>query len=155
MVTKPTIWPQGRFGVPQITPYTDRDGHSLLELIKTVRDYVVDELHPNLQKSLDTFVVEVEQHFAAANDQYVNGVQEFQRIHDAFKTDVQASIRAANDMNIADLMDDPNSLTGSKLRDDYTRNKHLDAQIAELLRDNTSETRQVLAAMITEILGEL
>ena len=115
MVTKP-IWPNGRFGVPQITPYTYRDGQSLLELIKALRDHVVEQLHPSLQHAIDQLVADVESEYEKAHDRYVDGVQEFQRIHDAFMSDVNSSLKALNDGAATDLINDAGSLLGSSLR---------------------------------------
>ena len=120
MVTKPTIWPKGRFGVPQITPYTYRDGQSLLELIKALRDHVVEQLHPNLQKAIDQLVADVETEYEKSHDRYVDGVQEFQRIHDAFMADVNARLIALNDGAVTDLVKDPTSLLGKILREVFT-----------------------------------
>lgn len=116
MVSKP-IWPNGVFGVPQITPYTTRDAHSLLELIKALRDHVVDELHPNLQTAIDKLVADVEAEYGKALDRYVDGVQEFQRIHDAFMSDVNASLMALNDGAVSDLVRDDGSMLGRVMRE--------------------------------------
>jgi len=123
MVTKPTIWPQGRFGVPQITPYTYPDGQTLLELITALRDHVVDQLHPNLQKAIDQLVTDVETEYDKAHDRYVDGVQEFQRIHDSFMSDVNASLVALNDGAVSDLVQDDTSLLGQVMREIFTDRK--------------------------------
>ena len=120
MVTKPTIWPNGRFGVPQITPYTYRDGQTLLELITALRDHVVDQLHPNLQKTIDQLVADVETEYEKSHDRYVAGVQEFQRIHDAFMADVNAKLMALNDDAVTSLVDDATSLLGRVLREIFS-----------------------------------
>ena len=114
MVTKPTIWPQGRFGVPQITPYTYRDGQTLLELIKAIRDHITDVLYPELDRVIDQLNTITDEHkehteaqYQEALKQYHDGIQAFQNIHDLFMGDVNAHLMAMNDQSAANLAADP------------------------------------------------
>lgn len=157
MVSKP-IWPNGVFGVPQITPYTVRDAHSLLELIKALRDHIVDELHPNLQAAIDKLVADVEAEYGNALDQYVNGVQEFQRIHDAFMSDVNAHLIALNDGAVSDLVEDETSRLGEVMREIFTDRQSfadlsgdlewkLDKKFGELDQQHTEFTHEVTSEL--------
>src|SRR5699024_8906836 len=74
-------------------------------------------LHPSLQHTVDQLVSDVEKQMDKHHDQYVDGVQEFQRIHDAFMSDVNARLIALNDGAAADLVEDDTSLLGKVLRD--------------------------------------
>ena len=116
MVTKPTIWPTGRFGVPKITPYTYRDGQSLLELIKAIRDHIANVLYPELDRVIDQLNTITDEHkeyteaqYQEALKQYQDGIQEFQRIHDLFLGDVNAHLMAMNDQSAANLAADPDT----------------------------------------------
>lgn len=157
MVTKPTIWPNGRFGVPQITPYTYRDGQSLLELITALRDHVVEQLHPSLQQAIDQLVADVEAEYDKAHDRYVDGIQEFQRIHDAFMADVNASLIALNDHAASDLVNDEGSMLRSALNNIFANHQDV-ANLQtdfEAHRHATKQAIDEVTANIDTSLGEI
>ena len=106
--------------VNQVTPLTYRDGVTYIQMLNELSEYVKSILHPSLQHTVDQLVSDVEKQMDKHHDQYVDGVQEFQRIHDAFMSDVNASIIALNDGAVSDLVNDNTSLLGQTLRDHFT-----------------------------------
>ena len=116
----------GRIPVPEVAPLTYRDGVTHLELVYELSQYLKNILHPSLQSTVDKVVADAEQLLSDATAQYVDGVQEFQRIHDAFMSDVNAHLVALNDGAVTDLVEDETSKLGSTLRDIFA--KHSDLQ---------------------------
>ena len=112
--------------VNQITPLTYRDGVTYIQLLTELSDYIKTVLHPSLQHTVDQLVADVETQMDKHHDQYVEGVQEFQRIHDAFMSDVNAHLVALNDGAVTDLVNDDTSKLGVTLRDIFA--KHSDFQ---------------------------
>src|SRR5699024_4024385 len=106
--------------VNQITPLTYRDGVTYIQLLTELSHYIKTVLHPSLQHTVDQLVADVEAQIDKAHDQYVDGVQEFQRIHDAFMSDVNASLIALNDGAVTDLVNDDTSRVGSALRETFS-----------------------------------
>ena len=106
--------------VNQITPLTYRDGVTYIQLLTELSEYIKTVLHPSLQHTVDQLVADVEAQMDKHHDQYVEGIQEFQRIHDAFMSDVNASLIALNDGAVSDLVNDDTSLLGKTLRDIFT-----------------------------------
>ena len=106
--------------VNQITPLTYRDGVTYIQMLTELSEYVKSILHPSLQHTVDQLVSDVETQMDKHHDQYVDGVQEFQRIHDAFMADVNAKLIALNDGAVSDLVKDDTSLLGQVLRDVFT-----------------------------------
>jgi hypothetical protein len=106
--------------VSQITPLTYRDGVTYIQMLTELSEYVKSILHPSLQRTVDELVSDVEAQMDQHHDQYVDGVQEFQRIHDAFMSDVNASLIALNDGAASDLVHDETSLLGKTLRSVFT-----------------------------------
>src|SRR5699024_2830203 len=112
--------------VNQITPLTYRDGVTYIQMLNELSEYVKSILHPSLQHTVDQFVSDVEKQMDKHHDQYVDGVQEFQRIHDAFMSDVNAKLIALNDGAVSDLVQDDTSLLRTTLatlfvdREDFT-----------------------------------
>lgn len=121
----PSPWPVGKFPVHQVTPFTYRDGYTYLELLHALRDYVKDQLHPDLQKSLNTLVAEFERQFAESLDKYVEGTERFQQIHDAFMSDVKSNMKALNDEAVSELVLSPHSALGSVLHNVFATNTNL------------------------------
>ena len=134
----------GRIPVPEVAPLTYRDGVTHLELVYELSQYLKNVLHPSLQSTVDQVVADAEQLLSDATAQYVDGVQEFQRIHDAFMSDVNASLIALNDGAVTDLVNDDTSKLGDALRDIFA--KHADFQKFEeattLRFDSFEETTQ-------------
>ena len=106
--------------VNQITPLTYRDGVTYIQMLNELSEYVKSILHPSLQHTVDQLVSDVEKQMDKHHDQYVDGVQEFQRIHDAFMADVNAKLIALNDGAVTDLVKDDTSLLGRVLRSVFT-----------------------------------
>jgi hypothetical protein len=108
---------RGIVPVNQITPLTYRDGVTYIQMLTELSEYVKSILHPSLQHTVDELVSDVEAQMDQHHDQYVDGVQEFQRIHDAFMSDVNARLIALNDGAVSDLVRDDTSLLGQVLRE--------------------------------------
>ena len=113
-MTRRTVIP-----VNQITPLTYRDGVTYIQLLTELSEYIKTILHPSLQHTVDQLVADVEHQMDKHHDQYVDGVQEFQRIHDAFMADVNAHLIALNDGAVSDLVEDDTSLLGKTLREHF------------------------------------
>ena len=144
-ITRRTIIP-----VNQITPLTYRDGVTYIQLLTELSEYIKTILHPSLQHTVDQLVADVEHQMDKHHDQYVDGVQEFQRIHDAFMSDVNAKLIALNDGAVADLVKDETSLLGTVLRDIFTdTQKFYDLQSELEYRVNraTSDVEESLAGL--------
>lgn len=109
-------WPISHLPISDITPFTYRDGETYLELLNRLSQYITEQLHPNLRKTVEHMVEEMEHILAAQHNKYVEGIQDFQRIHDAFMTDVNSALMALNDNAVADLARDPGSVFGSYLQ---------------------------------------
>src|SRR5699024_9183662 len=107
--------------VNQITPLTYRDGVTYIQLLTELAEYIKTVLHPSLQHTVDQLVTDVEAQIDKAHDRYVDGVQEFQRIHDAFMSDVNAKLIALNDHAASDLVVDDTSLLSQVLRDVFVQ----------------------------------
>ena len=134
----------GRIPVPEVAPLTYRDGVTHLELVYELSQYLKHVLHPSLQSTVDQVVADAEQLLSDATAQYVDGVQEFQRIHDAFMSDVNASLIALNDGVVSDLVKDETSRLGEVLREIFLLQENLDDESAKLLRDDTSGVYNVM-----------
>lgn len=147
----------GRIPVPEVAPLTYRDGVTQLELVYELSEYLKNILHPSLQSTVDQVVADAEQLLSDATAQYVDGVQEFQRIHDAFMSDVQASLRALNDTVIADLVTDDASYLSTTLRELFLEQEDTDGVVADHLRNENSETRTVIDTVFNDhpVFGEL
>lgn len=109
-------WPISHLPISDITPFTYRDGETYLELLNRLSQYITEQLHPNLRKTVEHMVEEMEHILAAQHNKYVEGIQDFQRIHDAFMTDVNSALMALNDNAVTDLARDPGSAFGSYLQ---------------------------------------
>lgn len=141
----------GRIPVPEVAPLTYRDGVTHLELVYELSQYLKNVLHPSLQSTVDQVVADAEQLLSDATAQYVDGVQEFQRIHDAFMSDVQASLRALNDTVVADLVTDDASYLSTTLRELFLEQEDTDGAVAGHLRDENSETRTVVDTLMNNL----
>lgn len=109
-------WPISKLPIRHIEPFPYHKGELYVELLDRLAKYVTDQLHPNLRKTIEELVEELEQVLALQHNKYVEGVQDFQRIHDAFMEDVNSALMALNDNAVADLVDDPASALGTTLR---------------------------------------
>ena len=135
--------------VNQITPLTYRDGVTYIQMLNELSEYVKSILHPSLQHTVDQLVADVEAQMDKHHDQYVDGVQEFQRIHDAFMSDVNAHLIALSDGATADLVKDDTSLLSQTLREVFATSQDVSdvASTVENLNDrvalqfNTTNTR--------------
>ena len=136
--------------VNQITPLTYRDGVTYIQLLTELSDYVKTVLHPSLQHTVDQLVADVEAQIDKAHDQYVEGVQEFQRIHDAFMSDVNASLIALNDGAVSDLVRDDTSRVGSALREIFTDRESF-VELADLNEYRFSQLSQHVSEQVTTI----
>ena len=116
----------GRIPVPEVAPLTYRDGVTHLELVYELSQYLKNVLHPSLQSTVDQVVADAEQLLSDATAQYVDGVKEFQRIHDAFMSDVNAHLMALNDGAVSDLVNDGTSMLGEALRSIFTTHVNFD-----------------------------
>ena len=134
-ITRRTVIP-----VNQITPLTYRDGVTYIQLLTELSEYIKSILHPSLQHTVDQLVADVEHQMDKHHDQYVDGVQEFQRIHDAFMADVNAHLIALNDGAVSDLVNDDTSLLGETLRSIFPDNEKFDE-----FRGDINEQHQVLS----------
>lgn len=141
----------GRFTLSQITPLTYRDGETYVSLLWRLFTHIREELHPSLEKSFDQLIDRLEDEMDIAHQQFVDGVEEFQRIHDAFMEDVEASLRALNDTAVADLAGDEDSYLGSTLRDLFITRVTGDDTVADYLRDTDSATRTVIETLLDDI----
>ena len=110
-------WPISKLPIAHLEPFPYHKGELYVELLDRLAKYVTDQLHPNLRKTVEHMIEELEQILALQHGKYVEGIQDFQRIHDAFMEDVNSALMALNDDAVADLADDPGSALGSVLRD--------------------------------------
>lgn len=155
----------GRIPVPEVAPLTYRDGVTHLELVYELSEYLKKILHPSLQSTVDQVVADAERLLSEANAQYVDGVQEFQRIHDAFMSDVNASLIALNDGAVSDLVNDETSRLGVVLRELFPSHELLDTTVTavrnemSLLESKTnekvSELTDTVDGNVHEIQGRL
>ena len=110
-------WPISKLPIAHLEPFPYHKGELYVELLDRLAKYVTDQLHPNLRKTVEHMVEELEHILAAQHGKYVEGIQDFQRIHDAFMEDVNSALMALNDNAVADLAEDPGSVFGSTLRE--------------------------------------
>ena len=144
----------GRIPVPEVAPLTYRDGVTYLELVYELSEYLKNILHPSLQSTVEQVVADAEQLLSEANEQYVDGVQEFQRIHDAFMADVNASLIALNDGAVSDLVKDESSLLGETMREIFADKASFDELRSDIVYDFSrleSESKQTLAEIETTV----
>jgi hypothetical protein len=155
-ITRRTVVP-----VNQITPLTYRDGVTYIQMLTELSEYVKSILHPSLQHTVDELVSEVEKQMDQHHDQYVEGVQEFQRIHDAFMSDVNASLIALNDGAVSDLVKDETSRLGEVLRELFPSHEVLDTTVTavrnemSLLESQTNETISTLSDTVDDNADEI
>ena len=144
--------------VNQITPLTYRDGVTYIQLLTELSDYVKTVLHPSLQHTVDQLVSDVEAQIDKAHDRYVEGVQEFQRIHDAFMSDVNASLIALNDGAVSDLVKDETSRLGEVLRELFPSHELLDTTVTAVRNEMSlleSKTNDKLSALSETVDGNV
>lgn len=134
--------------VNQITPLTYRDGVTYIQMLTELSEYVKSILHPSLQHTVDQLVADVETQMDQHHDQYVDGVHEFQRIHDAFMSDVNAKLIALNDGASADLIRDSSSLLSQVLRDLFVDQESLDETVSHHVSDETTKTHYSVKNLI-------
>lgn len=121
--------------VNQITPLTYRDGVTYIQMLTELSEYVKSILHPSLQHTVDQLVSEVEAQMDKHHDQYVDGVQEFQRIHDAFMSDVNAKLIALNDGAMSDVVKDESSLLSKTLFGMFASQQQLHDETSSVRHD--------------------
>ena len=144
----------GRIPVPEVAPLTYRDGVTHLELVYELSQYLKNILHPSLQSTVDQVVADAEQLLSDATAQYVDGVQEFQRIHDAFMSDVNASLIALNDGAVSGLVRDDTSLLGETLREIFVDTEKFDDLSHEIdfrVTKLTNETRDTVDTLTRHV----
>ena len=147
--------------VNQITPLTYRDGVTYIQMLTELSEYIQSILHPSLQHTVDQLVSDVETQMGKHHDQYVDGVQEFQRIHDAFMSDVNAKLMALNDGAVSDLAEDDTSLLGKVLRGIFSSHEDFteyQASIDSKFRQHQGTTEQQMDSIrddVTTIHGEV
>lgn len=129
-----------RFTLSDITPVTYRDGESYASLLWRLFKHITEVLNPELETSFRELITQLETEMEKAEHQYVDGVQEFQRIHDAFMADVNAHLIALNDGAVSDLVNDDTSMLGETLRAIFPDNETFDA-----FKVNINEQHQALA----------
>ena len=120
-------WPISKLPIAHLEPFPYHKGELYVELLDRLAKYVTDQLHPNLRKTVEHMVEEMEHILALQHGKYVEGIQDFQRIHDAFMEDVNSALMALNDNAVSDLADDPGSVFGQKLRELFSSRTDFDA----------------------------
>lgn len=116
MVMKTSRWPISKLPIAHLEPFPYHKGELYVELLDRLAKYVTQQLHPNLRQTVEHVVEEMEHIIANTHAKYVEGIQDFQRIHDAFMEDVNSALMALNDNAVSDLVDDPGSATGTSVR---------------------------------------
>ena len=109
-------WPISKLPIAHLEPFPYHKGELYVELLDRLAKYVTNQLHPNLRETVEEMVEELEQILALQHGKYVEGIQDFQRIHDAFMTDVNSALMALNDNAVSDLVEDPGSRLGQTIR---------------------------------------
>ena len=109
-------WPISKLPIAHLEPFPYHKGELYVELLDRLAKYVTDQLHPNLRETVEEMVEELEHILALQHGKYVEGIQDFQRIHDAFMEDVNSALKALNDTAITDLVNDPGSVFGSTMK---------------------------------------
>ena len=110
-------WPISKLPIAHLEPFPYHKGELYVELLDRLAKYVTDQLHPNLRETVEHMVEELEQILALQHNKYVEGIQDFQRIHDAFMEDVNSALMALNDNAVSDLVEDPGTALGKSLRE--------------------------------------
>ena len=108
-------WPVSKLPIAHLKPFPYHKGELYVELLDRLAKYVTQQLHPNLRETVEHVVEEMEHIIADTHAKYVEGIQDFQRIHDAFMTDVNSALMALNDNAVTDLVSDPGSALGKEL----------------------------------------
>ena len=110
-------WPISKLPIAHLEPFPYHKGEMYVELLDRLAKYVTKQLHPNLRKTVEHLIEELEQILALQHGKYVEGIQDFQRIHDAFMEDVNSALMALNDSAVTDLVNDPGSSLGGVIHD--------------------------------------
>lgn len=126
--------------VPQVTPFTYRDGITYLELLNELSEYIKEVLPESMQKVLDDIVSDAQAIIDAQGYLYIEGVEEFQRIHDAFMADVNANIQALNDTGVADLVEDHGTALYQALAAGFVEIDTLDRRTADNMKNTDTLT---------------
>lgn len=150
----PTLnWPSGSFPVSQVTPFTYRDGATYLEILNELRRYINETLHPSIAKVFDEMHKELVKSFEGVMDTYVEGIEEFRRIHDAYMADVEATLTAWNDETGTNLVNNSNSKLRQALNAIYLNKvefgdhveglkNRTNADVTALLKENSTMRRE-------------
>lgn len=114
----------GRIPVPEVAPLTYRDGVTQLQLVYELAQYLKNILHPSLTDSLNSLARQTEEILDAQQEEidkhrehFKDGVQEFEDIHEAFKSDVNALLMTMNDQAATNLVDDPTTRLHQAIRE--------------------------------------
>ena len=110
-------WPISKLPIAHLKPFPYHKGELYVELLDRLAKYVTQQLHPNLRETVEHVVEEMEHIIADTHAKYVEGIQDFQAIHDAFMEDVNSALMALNDNAVSDLASDPGTTFGSTLRE--------------------------------------
>ena len=121
-------WPISKLPIAHLEPFPYHKGELYVELLDRLAKYVTQQLHPNLRETVEHVVEEMEHVIADTHAKYVDGIQDFQRIHDAFMTDVNSALMALNDQAVTDLVQDPGSALGGVLAETYERRSRNNTQ---------------------------
>ena len=149
---KTSRWPISKLPIAHLEPFPYHKGELYVELLDRLAKYVTDQLHPNLRETVEHMVEELEHILALQHGKYVEGIQDFQAIHDAFMEDVNSALMALNDNASADLVQDPGSALGATLRELFHPKTRERVHVADYgargdgVTDNTQAIRDAIAA---------
>lgn len=118
----------GRLPLSNIVPFTYRDGMTFADLLYSLRNYVTDDLHPDLAKNIDALTESLNKELAdfgiefdetqAGLTETVNG---WSALFDGFKGDITGSLAPLNDAAIASLFGNAASETSKLLYGSFIR----------------------------------
>lgn len=118
-----------------ITPFTMRDGTTYLEYLEKLAQYVNETMGPEFAAEFNRVVGEFNDELAATEAVVSGKVAEFQQIHDAFMSDVDAAITEHATPIAKTVVDEYLATPGV-----------YDAATAERVADTASQTRAALNA---------
>lgn len=100
-----------------ITPFTRVDGWSFLEVLEGLRNYIVNTLVPEIDGDFEKITDQLNEWFDAYTKNFDELKTEWQTLFNEFMANIVIELEGLNDQSVSSLIENPNSETGSSLRD--------------------------------------
>lgn len=103
----------------QITPFSYRDGMTYAKTLEEFGWYLTESVIPEFNTKMDEILANFQAGITNAETTIINTKAEWQALFDAFMAAINEELAALNDAAVSELVNDPESLTGDALRDNF------------------------------------